>query len=268
MLAPLDPRLLDRIGFPLGEQTKDETRAEAAAAGLEAATRAPRARRHASSPATTTATSSSARGSSARGRPIVDEDGTRARAPRRLLALHSGPAPGHRRRGRRAALRAPPDAGDEQRRRRPARARSPDEVARRGRLYAPVERVEAKLRYRSPAVPAHASSDSGGFRLELDEPAYGVAEGQAAVLYDGDAVVGAASCSSDAGARIGRDASSRLSAATSRTSRSRSSFPRRARSRLRASSGWPEPSSGFPRLSGEPRGALPVINKVGESVDR
>ena len=30
-----------------------------------------------------------------------------------------------------------------------------------------------------------------GFRLELDEPAYGVALGQFAVLYDDDAVVGA-----------------------------------------------------------------------------
>src|SRR5882724_3632515 len=39
MLARLDPRFLDRIWFPLGEQTKDETRAEAARAGLAAATR-------------------------------------------------------------------------------------------------------------------------------------------------------------------------------------------------------------------------------------
>jgi tRNA-specific 2-thiouridylase len=30
-----------------------------------------------------------------------------------------------------------------------------------------------------------------GFRVRLDEPAYGVAAGQAAVLYDGDVVVGA-----------------------------------------------------------------------------
>ena len=30
-----------------------------------------------------------------------------------------------------------------------------------------------------------------GFRLELDAPAFGVAAGQAAVLYDGEAVVGA-----------------------------------------------------------------------------
>src|ERR1051325_1833156 len=39
MLASLDPDLLDRIEFPLGEQTKDETRADAVRAGLEAARR-------------------------------------------------------------------------------------------------------------------------------------------------------------------------------------------------------------------------------------
>src|SRR5690348_16316690 len=40
MLGRLDPRFLERLWFPLGEQGKDETRAEAAAAGLEAAGRA------------------------------------------------------------------------------------------------------------------------------------------------------------------------------------------------------------------------------------
>src|SRR5438874_7696632 len=40
MLARLDPRHLERIWFPLGEQTKAETRAEAASAGLAAAHRA------------------------------------------------------------------------------------------------------------------------------------------------------------------------------------------------------------------------------------
>src|SRR5436190_21257060 len=39
MLGRLDPRLLERIWFPLGEQTKEETRAEAARAGLAAAGR-------------------------------------------------------------------------------------------------------------------------------------------------------------------------------------------------------------------------------------
>ena len=50
--------------------------------------------------------------------------------------------------------------------------------------------MEAKLRYRSPAAPACVEPTARGFRLELDEPAYGVAPGQAAVLYEGDAVVG------------------------------------------------------------------------------
>ena len=60
----------------------------------------------------------------------------------------------------------------------------------RGRLYVDSDRVEAKLRYRSPAIPATVSCTPRGFVLELDEPAYGVAPGQAAVLYEGDAVVG------------------------------------------------------------------------------
>jgi tRNA-specific 2-thiouridylase len=40
MLAELDPSLLDHVWFPLGGQTKAETRAEAHAAGLDAAGRA------------------------------------------------------------------------------------------------------------------------------------------------------------------------------------------------------------------------------------
>src|SRR5205807_2572932 len=40
MLATLDPTRLERLWFPLGDQTKDETRAEAERAGLAAARRA------------------------------------------------------------------------------------------------------------------------------------------------------------------------------------------------------------------------------------
>jgi tRNA-specific 2-thiouridylase len=58
-------------------------------------------------------------------------------------------------------------------------------------LFVPVDRVEAKLRYRSPAAPAAVAAEGRGFRLDLDAPAYGVAVGQAAVLYDDDVVVGA-----------------------------------------------------------------------------
>ena len=60
-----------------------------------------------------------------------------------------------------------------------------------GDLYVPVERADAKLRYRSDAVQAQVHGREGGFRLELDRPAYGVAPGQAAVLYEDDVVVGA-----------------------------------------------------------------------------
>jgi len=60
-----------------------------------------------------------------------------------------------------------------------------------GRLFVPAERVEAKLRYRSPATAATVSPLARGFRVTLDEPAYGVAVGQAAVLYEEDAIVGA-----------------------------------------------------------------------------
>jgi len=65
-----------------------------------------------------------------------------------------------------------------------------------GRLYVGIDRAEAKLRYRSPAVAARVTRREGGFSLELSEPAYGVARGQAAVLYEGDAVVGCGTISS------------------------------------------------------------------------
>ena len=48
-----------------------------------------------------------------------------------------------------------------------------------------------KLRYRSGAVRAAVAATDDGFTLEFGEPAYGVARGQVAVVYDDDAVVGA-----------------------------------------------------------------------------
>ena len=54
-----------------------------------------------------------------------------------------------------------------------------------------MNRAEVKWRYRSPAVPAAVEETEHGFRLALDTPAYGVAAGQAAVLYDAGMVVGA-----------------------------------------------------------------------------
>src|SRR5262249_60903076 len=64
-------------------------------------------------------------------------------------------------------------------------------VAASGALSAEAERVRAKLRYRSAPISARVAAHEGGFTLELDEPAYGVAPGQAAVLYESGVVVGA-----------------------------------------------------------------------------
>jgi tRNA U34 2-thiouridine synthase MnmA/TrmU len=40
-------------------------------------------------------------------------------------------------------------------------------------------------------VPAHVQPTTAGFRLELAQPVYGVAAGQAAVLYEDGVVVAA-----------------------------------------------------------------------------
>jgi tRNA-specific 2-thiouridylase len=196
MLARLDPRLLGRLWFPLGAQTKEETRADARAAGLAAAGRAESQEacflsggdyrdflgRHgvASAPG-----------------PILDEAGTelgrhegfwrftagqrrglRVAGPTALYALRSDP-------GRNAVVVGPRDAL--------ARTRV---TSGAGRLFVPVERAEVKLRYRSPAVPSTVAATPRGFRLELDEAAYGVAPGQTAVLYEDDAVVGSGTITS------------------------------------------------------------------------
>jgi tRNA-specific 2-thiouridylase len=189
MLARLDPRFLDRLWFPLGEQGKDETRAEAARAGLEVASRAE------SQEACFLAGGDyrdflARHGLAADDGAIVDEQGNE-------LGRHGGFwrfTPGQRKGLGVAAgeplyaLRSEPGTnavvvG-------PRAALATDEVAVRGRLHVELERAEAKLRYRSPAVGASVTSTDGGFRLRLDRPAYGVAPGQAAVLYDRDAVVG------------------------------------------------------------------------------
>jgi tRNA-specific 2-thiouridylase len=190
MLARLDPRFLDRLWFPLGEQGKDDTRAEAAQAGLEVAQRAE------SQEACFLAGGDyrdflERHGLAADDGPLVDEDGVEVgrhdgfwrftpgqrkglgvSAPEPLYALRSEAATNTVVVGPRAAL-------------------ATDVVHVRGRLHVPVSAAEAKLRYRSPAVGTAVAPTAGGFRLELAQPAYGVAPGQAAVLYDDGAVVGA-----------------------------------------------------------------------------
>jgi tRNA-specific 2-thiouridylase len=189
MLAQLDPRVLHRIWFPLGEQSKEQTRAEAASAGLAAAGRAD------SQEACFLAGDDyrsflGRQGLRPQAGAVVDEHGTQ-------IGSHDGYwrfTPGQRRGLGVAsaeplyALRSNPAtnvvvAG-------PKSSLARTRVSARGRLYAPAARVAVKLRYGSPAVAAMVEQTPRGFRLALDEAAYGVARGQAAVLYDSDVVVG------------------------------------------------------------------------------
>ncbi|MDX6439732.1 MAG: tRNA-uridine 2-sulfurtransferase [Gaiellaceae bacterium] len=189
MLAQLDPEKLARVEFPLGALTKTETRAEAAVAGLDVAER--RESQEACFLAGDDYRSFlERRGLDRTEGAIVDEDG-------RELGRHDGVwryTPGQRR-GIGVAAAEPLYAlrtdvvsntlviGP-----RGSLARTRVEVT--GVLHVLVARAEAKLRYRSAAISARVLPRQDGFALELEQPAYGVAPGQLAVLYVDGAVVG------------------------------------------------------------------------------
>jgi tRNA-specific 2-thiouridylase len=191
MLARVDPRVFPRLWFPLGEQSKEETRAAASAAGLAAATRSE------SQEACFLAGDDyrdflERHGLGGREGPVLDAEGNE-------LGRHDGFwrfTPGQRR-GLGVATGEPVYALRTDPKTNAVYVGPRESLARRevssgtGRLFVPAERVEAKLRYRSPATAATVAPLARGFRLTLDEPAYGVAVGQAAVLYEDDAVVGA-----------------------------------------------------------------------------
>jgi tRNA-specific 2-thiouridylase len=190
MLSTVDPGLLDRVEFPLGDQSKEDTRAEAAAAGLAAASR-PESQEACFLAGGDYRRFLERQGLEQHRGDLVDRDGA-------VLGRHDGYwrfTPGQRRglgiasarplyvlRTDRAANRVVVGPREEL---------AASHVEARGRLYVPVSRVEAKLRYRSQPVPAAVVASNGGFSLELEQPSSAVARGQVAALYDGDAVVGA-----------------------------------------------------------------------------
>lgn len=190
MLAQVDPRILARCWFPLGEQGKAATRAEAAAAGMAAAQRAE------SQEACFLAGADYRDFLARHGLPRADGPVVDARG--RELGRHGGAwgfTPGQRK-GIGVAAPQPLYVLRSDMRRNavvvgPREALARQRVSARGRLHVPAARVEVKLRYRSPAAAASVRATSRGFTLELDAPAYGVAVGQVAALYDGDVVVGA-----------------------------------------------------------------------------
>ena len=190
MLARLDPGKLARIAFPLGTQTKDETRAEAERAGLAVA------RRGDSQEACFLAGDDyraflARHGLDARDGAIVDENGNE-------VGRHTGHwrfTPGQRK-GLGVTATQPLYALRSDARTNTVVVGPHESLARTtveavGRIYVPLARAHVKLRYRSDALPARVEATADGFRLELDAPSYGVAPGQAAVLYEADAVVGA-----------------------------------------------------------------------------
>jgi tRNA-specific 2-thiouridylase len=195
MLATVDPALLDRLWFPLGEQTKVETRAEAERAGLAASNR------RESQEACFLAGGDYREFLGRHGLPagegaVVDEQGQE-------LGRHDGYwrfTPGQRR-GLGVAAAEPlyalrTDASTNTVVAGPRSSLAATRVEVQGRLYADVVHAQVKLRYRSPAVAARVTAVPGGFSLDLAEPAFAVARGQAAVLYVDDTVVGAGTISS------------------------------------------------------------------------
>jgi tRNA-uridine 2-sulfurtransferase len=190
MLARLDPRVLDRIWFPLGEQDKEETRAEAARAGLAAAGRA-ESQEACFLGGADYRSFLERRGLHPTVGPIVDEGGA-------VRGRHDGfwrYTPGQRK-GLGVATGAPVYALKTIPARNAVVVGPRESLARRtlradGKLHVDVDRADVKVRYRSQAAPGSIQAVSRGFRVQLDEPAYGVAPGQAAVLYESGVVVGA-----------------------------------------------------------------------------
>ena len=190
MLAAVDPRLLERVRFPLGEQTKAETREEAARAGLAAAGRA-ESQEACFLGGDDYRAFLERQGIRGERGDVVDTEGAR-------LGSHGGYwrfTPGQRRglgvSGGRPLYVLRTDAATNTVTVGARDRLATTTVEARGRLHVPVTRGAVKLRYRSAAVPAAVVPTDDGFTLELGDPAYGVARGQFAVLYDHDAVVGA-----------------------------------------------------------------------------
>ena len=190
MLATVDPSVLGRLVFPLGEQTKTVTRATVAAAGLPAATKSESQEACFLGGDDYRAFLERSGATPAPGA-IVDVAGA-------TVGAHTGHwrfTPGQR---KGLGVSAPEPlyalrtiAGSNTVVVGPRSALARTRVVVRGRLDEPCTTAVVKLRYRSAPVSTAVTPTEDGFELHLDEPAYGVAPGQTAVLYLDDAIVGA-----------------------------------------------------------------------------
>ncbi|HWG60709.1 MAG TPA: tRNA 2-thiouridine(34) synthase MnmA [Streptosporangiaceae bacterium] len=204
VLAVLNQSQLSRAMFPLGGSTKAQVREEAAARGLGVAAK-PDSHDVCFIPDGDTRGFLAGRLGSTPG-PIVGEDGTELGAhdgvygftvgQRRGLRLDA-PAPGG---GPRYVLDIEPVSGTITVGPRQALDVLDIEAARpvwtgRDAPQQPVK-CQVQLRAHGEVHPATAAIDGDVLRIRLGEPARGVARGQAAVLYDGDTVLGSGTISS------------------------------------------------------------------------
>ena len=180
--------VLDRVAFPLGAMTKAEVRTEASAAGLDAARR-PESQEACFLAGGDYRSFLSRHGVASRPGPIVDEAGDVVGRHDGLWRFYLG-----QRRGIGVAsseplyaLRSNVEANALVVGPRPALRVT--RVDARGELYIP-SRTSVKLRYRSEPVAGVTPRDAG-FAPRAGRVGRGGRAGQIAVLYDGDAVVGA-----------------------------------------------------------------------------
>ena len=204
MLSGLRPATLARLRFPLGELTKPEVRRLAEDAGLAVASK------RESQDLCFLAGEGK--------RSFLERHGAMPDRPGQIVSTGGdvvGEHPGHhhftvgQRRGLGLATGTPvyvlgTDAG-----RNEVTVGDRDDLARttvrlRGaRLHRDSARAGAvRLRYHAHAIPCRVSAAGPGehpeLELELAEPAYGVAPGQTACLYDGDLVIGRATIAGSA----------------------------------------------------------------------
>lgn len=192
MLALVDPDILRRVRFPLGDRRKEDTRQAAAHRGLAAAS-APESQEVCFLGGGALAPFLARHGVAMEPGPIVDEEG-------RELGRHAGArayTPGQRRglgvsRGTEPLHVLAVDARANTVVVAPAGRLGRREVRLRDvRLRTDGGEVEACLRMRAETIPAHVETDgAGGAVLRLERPALQVAPGQVAALYRDDVVVG------------------------------------------------------------------------------
>ena len=184
MLARVPERVLERLLLPLGDATKAAVRAEAAAAGLAAAT--------ARESQDVCFLGGGALGDFLEREGVKLGQGSIRDEAGHELGLHAGAAaytPGQRK-GLGLSSQQPlyvlrSDAARNELVVGPRTSLACREVElREWRLDEGATRVHAKLRGRSPAVAARVEQHAGVLRLLLSEAVYGVAPGQTAVLYD------------------------------------------------------------------------------------